>query len=231
MTDSPDLAGFKDAQVRLASYIGSDVDFYFAPSAATWGASAYIDPQTNLPLDPLIAAQSEIILPTVTAKAVVVRNDTSAVQGGDEARLGIWADGVLWLRLPNGEFDPSIMRATYCGVFSEKYRIMRRYYDAIDSVADTLYMQCELTSNMPIDELSPMVGNLIKVGPVNEESFFATAAQTTFGLSQPFLPGSTTVYLDGLRMLVGNDYTEVGAAVQFTFPLNAGQIVVVGYMP
>jgi len=53
MADGPDLAGMKDAQVRLRRYTGEDVIFY-TPTGEEWPPDTELDPQSGKPYDPLI---------------------------------------------------------------------------------------------------------------------------------------------------------------------------------
>lgn len=53
----PDLAGFKDAQVRLTESMGSLVVF-LTPEETVWPSGAVIDPESNRPLDPWVQPES-----------------------------------------------------------------------------------------------------------------------------------------------------------------------------
>lgn len=56
MSDSPDLAGFVDAQKRLRSKLGRSVTFFtpLTPIYPSSVGSGKIDPETHLPYDPVI---------------------------------------------------------------------------------------------------------------------------------------------------------------------------------
>lgn len=232
MTGSPDIAGFKEAQVRLVEALGNEVTFYFAPSAQVYPSGTYIDPETNKPLDPTIQPSSQVEFPSVSAIGMVVRSVPSVAQGADAERVGLVPAGQVWLRFQIGSFDPLIVSSKHCEVFGEMFRILRRFYDGMGVDADTLYMQAELATAFDFDDLAPLGGELVTVGTYQQETFVATDGQTVFPTSDAFAVGSTEVYINGVRQALGAsyDYIESGQTIVMNGPVEVDSLVVVAYM-
>lgn len=140
--DVPDLAGFRDAQTRLVQGLGTDVTFSFSASA-TYPSAAYIDLETGKPLDPTIAPLSASSSPPITERATVIRNSPGIK---NEATSTTGADipyGHVWLRLPEGQYDPAILSSSLVTINDEDFLITRFIRDGLDQV-DRLYVECSL---------------------------------------------------------------------------------------
>lgn len=68
----PDLAGFSEAQQRLRSAFGEPVVF-LAPVESVWPDGTPVDPETNRPYDPVLAATSSGQASALVNATVAVR--------------------------------------------------------------------------------------------------------------------------------------------------------------
>jgi hypothetical protein len=230
----PNLAGFRDAQVRLNAAMGNDVSFRFAASGFTYPPGTPIDPETGKAMDPFVEPLTEIDFPTASARATVVRTVPTTLMAGEDQRAGLINDGEIWLRLPEGTYDPVIYRSRGFVLFGESYRVTRFVFGGNNAIIDHLYVHGVLTNRLDASVLSPQVGSgAITAGPYYQESFTATMGQTVFALQFPFISGSTEVFIDGIRQSLGPsfDYQEVGQSVVLSDnSIFAGQLVTVAYL-
>lgn len=139
MALAADIAGFKDAQVRLREQFGHDVPFYFA-SASTWPPGTPMDPETGLPYDPTI-------LPVASGRASAVVSDVSVVHrplglsrrgvaGEDQqTAVGVFEDTESALIIGADSFvSNGLADAEWCRVHEEEWEITS--FDA-DSLGET----------------------------------------------------------------------------------------------
>ena len=148
----PDAAGFRDAQERLVAGLGRDVTFNFAVSSS-YASGVYVDPQTNLSLDPLATpSASAAASASVSVRATVVRRvPTAAGNDGVSTPGGVIPQGKCWLRIPEGTYPASLTDAVTFDVGDERFSIQRFVRDGIAGALDRLYVEGELLS----DDLTP----------------------------------------------------------------------------
>jgi hypothetical protein len=115
----------------------------------------------------------------------------------------------------------------------QTYRVMRFWFDGLGNVPDRLMAIGELVAGLDPSLYTPPPSTSIEVGPQITEIYTSSAGQTSFPVQYPFVPGTTEVYLDGVRMAlgVGFDYVETGQAVLFDEVVNDGQRVLISYQP
>lgn len=126
-----DLAGFRDAQVRLRAQLGRDVPF-FKPTDTTYASGVALDPENGLPYDPSIlplasgftsaAVRASVVMPG----AAPTRDDVLMTAIGDieagEAALVVAAD-----EYATNDLDV----ATKVELYGEEYEITQRNLDSI----------------------------------------------------------------------------------------------------
>lgn len=84
---APDLAGYKDAQLRKRAALGSEVAFHF-PKSVTWPEGTVLDENTGRPYDPMIEPEEEegrepVTLTLSVAFRPTFMEDTQEAQVGD----------------------------------------------------------------------------------------------------------------------------------------------------
>jgi hypothetical protein len=227
--NTPDLAGFRDAQQRLVSNFGINVTFTFPTSSAIYSSATYIDPQTSRPLDPLIEPYAEYVPLASTVRATVIRRVPTSFNEGKSSRGGIVPEGKLWLRIPDGMYTNEIFAASEAIIGTERYRVDRLARDGIHDY-DRVYVELELIRDSFTS--SPPASSVVIAGDEITEYFESEDGQTTFNLSYPYIPGTTFVTVDGVGQTegVGFDYLE-NPPMQIIFftPLSPGQNIIVLY--
>lgn len=231
MSDTPDLEAYREAHVRLNEYLGSDVEFFFAASATEWASASYIDPETGRPLDPWEEPESEIQVASIFARCQLVRETPTANFEGQDLRPGLIQQGEMWLQIPDGTYDPLILRAKSCKVYGETFRITRLAFDGMQSISDVVWMHCELIDALNPEDLVPMTGGAW-IASWHQDVFVSAPGQTTFLTTYEFQSGVTNVYVNGVRMALGvdMDYLESGQSVVFHDPVPDDSIVVIAYL-
>lgn len=231
--DLPDLAGFREAQVRLVAALGNDCTFYFPASASVWPASTAIDPETNRPLDPMVEPLAMVGPAPVEIRATVVDRLGMGRNYGDLERIGLIPEGAVILRMPvdAADFNEGVVHARQFQTMDQTYRIIRIWMDGVGGTADRMMVVGEMTDGLDPTLFTPPASETVVVGPNVTETLVATAGQTAFPTSYQFDLGSTEVYLDGIRMAIGPtfDYTESGQAIIFNYALTGGETVIVSY--
>lgn len=238
MPNPPDIDGFEDAQERLVSFLGADVMFEYAETPV-FASGAYIDPETNKPLDPVISPSAVTYIPVDVVKATPIKDNIRLSQQGLEVRGGLVEEGNIWLRIPEGTYPSAILSAKEFTVYGDKYRIERIFVDGIGADADRLMMEGSLID--PTYEVGTIpsggLGSGITgaTGALLKEDFVAGSATTSLNTSVPYFPNSTLVYLDGLLLQEGvssavADYNEGGGTlITFFFTPMVGQNITVAY--
>lgn len=231
MSDAPDLAGFRAAQVRLVAELGNDCTFYFAASAAAYASGTVIDPETNRPLDPMVQPISLVGPLPITTRATVI--DPISGPPGDVERFGLMPEGAVILRIQTDgtDYDEAILYARQFRCMSQTYRIIRTWFDGDGGVIDRLLVSGELMDGLDPSMFTPPPSTLVEVGIMLTEIYTSTADQVAFPTNYPFVAATTEVYLDGVRMAmgVGLDYVESGQAIVFEDVTYAGQRVMISY--
>lgn len=141
MSASADTAGFREAMNRLVQNLGTDVVFKF-PVSNGYASGVYVDPEMGTPLDPTLTPSASSASADVTVRATVFRGVPNSQNEGENNSGGIYPQGSLWLRIPDG-YDQSILSADKVLVNSELFRVERFVEDGLDTV-DRLYVECEL---------------------------------------------------------------------------------------
>lgn len=117
---TPDLAGFRDAQIRLIDGVGASVTFG-VPTTVTWPASAAINPESGVPYDPRIAPASGGSASAVTVNAVISQSAGGADDQTAEA-VGRMESADITLGIKPADRS-SIEGATTVTVFGTLYRV------------------------------------------------------------------------------------------------------------
>lgn len=135
MAVTPDIAGFRAAQARLAAQFGTDVTFLVpaAPEDITWPDGTTFDPESGLPFDPVIEPTSGGDASEVTVSVQIVhRTDNAEVSA---SAIG-WVEGAsMALIITNDDIAP-IKLATAVVVYGERQRIVSFRPDGIQNSID-----------------------------------------------------------------------------------------------
>jgi hypothetical protein len=119
VTPAPDLAGFRDAQSRLRTQLGTDATFLI-PTDAQWAPGEPIDPETHRPLDPF----ADRVPGTGEPREEVVRVTVVESLGtADDAELtvrGPVASDNIVLELDAADY-PRVLRARHVDVWDTRY--------------------------------------------------------------------------------------------------------------
>jgi len=228
----PNLAGFRNAQVRLVEYMGDDITFMFPASAVVYTPGTAIDPQTGRALDPSVQPLAQTAIAPIVTRAMVVRSGLSPSQAGEADKLGVVATGDLWLRIPQGTYDTTILNAAAMSVFGETYLITRFILGGMNSVVDHIVIHGNLADGLDTKSLAG--GNMTPVvsGAFLQEAFNATSGQIVFSTLFPFTTGTTQVFVDGILQSMGATFDYLEGIQQVIFNDNsmaAGQRVVIAY--
>jgi 3-dehydroquinate synthase class II len=132
----PDLAGFRDASVRLRGAMGRPL-WYMTPTPTTWPPGTALDPQSGQPYDPTIvplasgftsaSAQTLVVLPGATDRAA---KDIEAAIGRieeGEAALVIGSDD--WQKL-------SLEDATGVVIYDDDWELRDARFDSVGGAGD-----------------------------------------------------------------------------------------------
>lgn len=131
---SPDLTGYREAQVRLVAELGSDVPF-FLPTQTTYPEGAILDPESGTPYDPTVLPSSGFTSATVRCGVAIRPIGLSRRGIADEETLSAFGrfeegEGVLILPIEDFE-DNNIDQATECIVYNERYEISQHDEDGL----------------------------------------------------------------------------------------------------
>jgi hypothetical protein len=132
---TPDLTGYREAQVALVAQLGSDVPF-FTPSAVTWPAEAILDPETGEPYDPTVVPTSSGFTSASVRCGIAVRPIGLSRRGvaDDEGwtALGKFEDGEGVLLVPIADFeDNDLDEATEAEIYNERYEVTQTDEDGL----------------------------------------------------------------------------------------------------
>lgn len=131
----PDLAGYREAQVRLIAKLGSDVEF-FTPTDVIWPPGTILDPETQQPYDPETEPQSSgfssasvrcglAIRPIGLSRRGVADDDLTTAIGRIEEGEGV-------LIVPIEDYDANRLdEATRATVYGEPYEITQTDGDGL----------------------------------------------------------------------------------------------------
>jgi len=135
MMASPDLAGFREAQATLRAQFGEDVPF-FKPLPKTWPPGTPLDPETEAPYDPMIAATASGWASAV-AKCSVVARPLGLSRRGVEfdvntTAVGVFEEGMIVLICGYEEWHAAgLDDATEVEVHAERYLIAQTEQDQL----------------------------------------------------------------------------------------------------
>jgi hypothetical protein len=130
-SDTPDLNGFRAAQVRLHGVFATGVTFIVpvATEELQWPVGTTFDPETGMPFDPVIQATGDVQT-TVAIPAEVVHRTTGQ---GDQTTFGAlgWVEGANMALIIRPLDKQKVEQATEAVVFGERQRIMSFRPDGI----------------------------------------------------------------------------------------------------
>lgn len=120
MEESPNIAGFSDAQARLRDKLGLDVRL-LTPVTAAYASGTVLDPTTGQPYDPRIKPtasgfSSAMVRASVISEVLSVEDDT------ETNAAGIFSSKSVVLDIAVGDW-PLASAATEFEVFEQRYVI------------------------------------------------------------------------------------------------------------
>lgn len=135
---TPDLTGYREAQVKLIAELGNDVPF-FLPTTTTYPAEAVLDPETSLPYDPSVLPTSSGFTSASVKCGIAIRPIGLSRRGiADEETLsafGKFEEGEGVLLVPIADFEENdLADATECEVYNERYEISQHDEDGLANV-------------------------------------------------------------------------------------------------
>lgn len=134
---SPDLTGYREAQVALIAQLGTDIPF-FLPAETVW-PDVPLDPETGQPFDPTTAPLSSGFSSAVVRCGTAIRPIGLSRRGITDdngyTAVGRFEDGEGVLIVPMADYlDATLDDATECEVYRERYEITQRDEDGIGDV-------------------------------------------------------------------------------------------------
>lgn len=133
--EAADLAGFRDAQVRLRQQFGEPVPF-FTPQPATYASGVVMDPESGVPMDPTIPALSSGFASAVVTASVVARPLGLSRRGVEydvaQTAFGNLEEGTIVLIVGYDEWEAANLdAATEVEVHDERYEIEQTEQDQL----------------------------------------------------------------------------------------------------
>lgn len=144
MTDpTPDLAGFRDAAVRMRAKMGRDIPF-FTPVAGTYPPGTSIDPQTDTPFDPTIQpVGSGMTSQTVRVGVYLQPVPANFTDKVEQAAIGQIDEADAILDVAPEDFDgKNLELATTVEIYGEKFEITDNDRDGIAGVEHRVLVFC-----------------------------------------------------------------------------------------
>lgn len=139
MSPEPDLAGYREAQIRMIAKTGTTVEF-FLPSAVVWPEDAILDPETGKPYDPAVLPLSSGFASASAKCGVAVRPGRR--EEATVTAIGVFEDGEGALLVPLADYEAEgLDDATECLLFSERYDIGSRDQDGIGDEAHRMILR------------------------------------------------------------------------------------------
>ena len=134
---TPDLTGYREAQVALIAQLGSEVEF-FSPSQVVWPEGAILDPETQEPYDPTVVPLSSGFSSASVKCGIAIRSVGLSRRGiSDDEHLtaiGEFEDGEGVLLVPIEDFEANDLdEATEATIYGERYDITQTEEDGLAS--------------------------------------------------------------------------------------------------
>lgn len=131
----PDLAGYREAQIRLVSNLGTTVPF-FTPTAEVYAPGTPIDPETDRPFDPTVAPLASGFSSAGVKCGVAIRPVGLSRRGIEDdvaaTALGLIEEGTGILIVPRQDYlDNDLDTATEVEVHGERYEITQSEEDGL----------------------------------------------------------------------------------------------------
>lgn len=137
---TPNLAGFKDAQVRLIDELGAEAMFYIPASgaaSASFPSGTSVDPESGHPFDPTIVASAAGASGTTASAMVGVIQRPVGLRGLQDATRAQIAGAVdeseIVLKLLARDW-PRVQDATRVTVFDTMFNITQKTPDGIRDI-------------------------------------------------------------------------------------------------
>lgn len=128
---SPDLTGYREAQVALIATLGSDVEFFLS-SAVTWPEGTPINPESGEPFDPTVAPASSGVGTRTVRCGIAIRGSKGVKSTEQEAAVGSFEDGEGMLIVPIADWtDNDLDEAAEAEIYDERYEIKQTDEDGI----------------------------------------------------------------------------------------------------
>jgi hypothetical protein len=128
---SPDLEGFRQAQITLREKLGRDCVF-LTPEGETWPSGVPLNAETGRPLDPTIEPESGGGFASATHRALVIDNPLTDDDETINAPAGWFEDGHMVLSL---DPDDNIGSATHVQTFEQLWEIRDEDLDGLGDEA------------------------------------------------------------------------------------------------
>lgn len=129
---SPDLAGFRDAAVRMRAEMGEDVPF-FTRVEGTYPPNTPIDPETQLPFDPTVAESGSAWASASLRVGVYSRPIAGMEDDAIANAVGWFEEGNIVLDADPSDAE-SVEAAAEVEWQDERYEITDRDGSSIDNV-------------------------------------------------------------------------------------------------
>lgn len=122
---APNLTGFRDAMARKRAAFAETVTFW-RPDAHAWPPGTPIDPETNLPYDPVLAAEA-------TERVSVDVPANIAIRGQEDAAVNAagWFDNTHALAIVNLASRGEVQDATHFVARGVEYQVVVRRADGV----------------------------------------------------------------------------------------------------
>lgn len=128
---TPDLTGYREAQIALIAELGSEVEF-FSPAAVTWPEGAILDPETGEPYDPTVVPTSSGFSSASVKCGIVLRSRPNVKDEEVATAIGPFEEGEGALLVPIEDYGANNLDdATEAVVYSERYDITQTEEDGV----------------------------------------------------------------------------------------------------
>jgi hypothetical protein len=132
MSVMPDKLGFADAQQRLRDKLGLDITF-FGPLQAVYPPGTSIDPETDLPYDPMLIPTSSGQASAIVRCSVVHRPLTLPASHGEESAEG-WGSHDDVSLIMAADQAPTVASATSFMYAEHLFTIRTTMFDGIGDI-------------------------------------------------------------------------------------------------
>jgi hypothetical protein len=129
---TPDLTGYREAQIALIAQLGSEVEF-FLPAGVVWPPEAILDPETGEPYDPSVLPVSSGFSSASVKCGIAIRSRGGVAKDEEIlTAIGPFENGEGALLVPVADYEAnSLDEATEAVVYNERYDITQADEDGL----------------------------------------------------------------------------------------------------